>query len=140
MILSGHSFDLVYSGQVRFHFDREIPIQRICALLKATEKYLFFDSHKFSGEGEVGYSLRELFGTCLRVAVYTVASPRSDEIKAAFDVLAGDLITKEVPAAESTQPKSLRLTIVGQDGVPTRAFNYEGCCVGRAESDRRWAI
>jgi hypothetical protein len=125
MILSGHSFDLE-TGQVRFHFDREIAIQRICALLKATEKYLFFDSHKFSGEGEVGYSLRELFGTCRRVVVYTVASPRAEDVKCAFDELARGLITKEPHEAESTQTKSLRLTIVGQDGVPTRTFNYDG--------------
>src|SRR5712692_5424729 len=92
MILSGHSFDLG-TGDVKFHFDREIPIQRTCALLNATEKFLFFDSKKFTGEGEVGYSLRDLLSTCHGLIIYTVSSPRSEEIKAAFDGLAVDLLT-----------------------------------------------
>jgi hypothetical protein len=38
MILSGHSFDL-RTGVVRFHFDREIPIQTACARLEARQKF-----------------------------------------------------------------------------------------------------
>jgi len=125
MLLSGHSFDLI-TGDVKFHFDREIQIQRACALLKATEKYLFFDSKKFSGEGEVGYSLRDLLATSHSVVVYTVTSDRNDEITAAFDGLAAALFTKDPALAESGRPKSLRLTIVGREGSSSRSFVHDG--------------
>lgn len=125
MILSGHSFDLD-TGHVKFHFDREIPIQRTCALLRATEKFLFFDSLKFSGEGEVGYSLRELFDTCRSVAIYTVASSRTDDVTTAFDVLAATLLTKDATEADSPKQKSLRLTVVGRDGAPSRNIVHDG--------------
>ena len=114
MILSGHSLDLE-TGAVKFHFDREIPIQRTLALLKATEKFLFFDSKKFTGEGEVGYSLRALLSTCHSVIIYTVSSPRRDEMKAAFDGLAADLLTDTSEESDSPQQKSLRLTIVYEE-------------------------
>jgi len=125
MLLSGHSFDLD-TGDVKFHFDREVPIQRTCALLKATEKYLFFDSKKFTGEGEVGYSLGDLLGTSHSVVVYTVASDRNDEICAAFAARAEALLSKEPSQAGSGRAKSLRLTIVGREGSSSRTFVYEG--------------
>lgn len=118
MILSGHSFDLC-TGMVRFHFDREIPIQKTCALLKATQKFLFLDSQKFAGEGELGYSLRDLLATSNAVIIYTVSSPRSGEIKAAFDALSADLLSPTPGAGSLSEPKSLRLTIVGQGNVPS---------------------
>lgn len=125
MILSGHSFDLG-TGHVKFHFDREIPIQRACALLKATEKFLFFDSKKFTGEGEVGYSLRDLLSTCNGVVIYTVSSDRSAEIKAAFDRLSEELLTKAPEQGDGRDWKSLQLTVVGRNSVPSESIPYEG--------------
>jgi hypothetical protein len=125
MILSGHSLDLD-TGDVKFHFDREIPIQRTCALLKSTEKFLFFDSKKFTGEGEVGYGLRELLATCHSVIVYTVASERSEQIRIAFEELASVLLSADPVDGESRQAKSLRLTIVGRDNVPSQGFSHSG--------------
>jgi hypothetical protein len=125
MILSGHSFDL-QTGHVNFHFDREIPIQRACALLKATEKFLFLDSKKFTGEGEVGYSLRELLSTCNSVVIYTVSSDRSAEIKAALDKLGADLLTETPVEGDGHDRKTLRLTIVGRDDVPSESIPHEG--------------
>jgi hypothetical protein len=131
MLLSGHSFDL-RTGDVRFHFDREIPIQRECALLKATEKFLFLDSKKFTGEGEVGYSLGELLATCNAVVIYTVssegtvASPSSGEIKAAFDRLSTELLSETAPESEPKERKSLRLTVVGRDDMPTESISHAG--------------
>ena len=125
MILSGHSFDL-QTGVVRFHFDREIPIQTTCALLEATQKFLFFDSTKFTGEGEVGYSLRELLATCNAVVVYTVVSGRSQEIKEAFETLRSELLTNEPRPGDGKEPKSLRLTIVGREDKPTESIPWQG--------------
>jgi hypothetical protein len=125
MILSGHSFDL-QTGHVKFHFDREIPIQRTCALLKATEKFLFFDSKKFTGEGGVGYSLRDLLSTCNGVVIYTVSSDRSAEIKTAFNSLSAELLTETPDQADGREWKTLRLTLVGRDNVPTDSIPYEG--------------
>jgi hypothetical protein len=125
MILSGHSFDL-RTGVVRFHFEREVPLQKTCALLEATQKFLFFDNQKFTGEGEVGYSLRELLATCNAVVIYTVSSPRSDEIKAAFDALGGALLAQISSDAALTEPKTLRLTIVGSGNIPSENYCYKG--------------
>lgn len=131
MILSGHSFDL-RTGEVRFHFEREIPIQRTCALLKATEKFLFFDSKKFTGEGEIGYSLRELLSTCNAVVIYTVwsqgtiSSPSSDDVKAAFNRLSAELLTDTLPEGEPKERKSLRLNIVGRQNVSSESFSHSG--------------
>jgi hypothetical protein len=111
---------------VRFHFDREIKIQQTCALLKASQKFLFFDSTKFTGEGEVGYSLRELLSTTNTVIIYTVSSPRSDEIRAAFDALAAELLTKSPTAADGNEPKTLRLTIVGRGDTPSSSVPHQG--------------
>ncbi len=125
MILSGHSFDLEL-GNVKFHFDREVPIQRACALLKATEKFLFFDSLKFTGEGEVGYSLRELLETSRNVVIYTVASSHSARIEEAFSAHAQQLFVERPPDGGSPQLKSLRLTVVGREDVPTRNLVSKG--------------
>lgn len=132
VILSGHSFDL-RTGHVKFHFDREIPIQRTCALLKATEKFLFFDSGKFMGEGEVGYSLRDLLSTSNAVVIYTVSSSRSDEIKAAFHRLSGDLLTEAASETDFKEPKSLRLTIVGRENMPSESLAHRGFLRSYAE-------
>lgn len=125
MILSGHSFDLE-TGEVGFHFDKEIEIQRTCALLKAKQKFLFFDSHKFSGEGEPGYNLQELLATSDAVTMYTVSGPDSARIRSAFDRLSEQLLTADVNAAESRKPKTLRLTIVGRDTTATEALRCKG--------------
>ena len=125
LILSGHSFDLC-TGVVRFHFDREIPIQKICALREATQKFLFLDSEKFTGEGAVGYSLWELLSTSDAVILYTVSSTRSQEIKAAFERLAAGLLTTDVKESTHQKPKSLRLVIVGQGSVPTEPVRRTG--------------
>lgn len=125
MILSGHSFD-VRTGGIGFHFDREIPIQRTCALLEATQKFLFFDSSKFTGEGEVGYSIRDLLATSNAVILYTASSDRSKEIKKSFEALAADLLSPEPQDGQSGELKSLRLTIVGQEGVPTDLIRWPG--------------
>jgi len=134
MILSGHSFDL-RTGVVRFHFDREIPIQTACARLEARQKFLFFDSQKFTGEGEVGYSLRDLLSTCNAVIIYTVSSARSDEIKAAFDIFSAELLTDDPNETDSKEPKSLRLTMVGREteaseSIPRRGFLKKPSAVG----------
>ena len=125
MILSGHSFDL-RTGVVRFHFDREIPMQTACASLEATQKFLFLDSQKFSGEGEVGYSLRDLLMTSNGVVMYTVSSPRKEEIKAAFKGLCADLLIDDASGADSREQKSLRLTIVGRGNDPTESIPFRG--------------
>jgi hypothetical protein len=131
MILSGHSFDL-RTGEVKFHFDREIPMQQTCALLRATEKFLFLDSKKFTGEGEVGYSLRDLLSTSNAVVIYTVwskgsiSSPSTDEIKAAFDRLSAELLTESAPEIEPKERKSLRLTIVGKENMSSQSYPQPG--------------
>lgn len=131
LILSGHSFDL-RTGEVKFHFDREIPIQRKCALLPAVEKYLFFDARKFTGEGAAGYNLRELLATCRAVVMYTVwsrgtaASPGTEVIKAAFEQLCTQLLTSSPGDSHSTEPRSLRLTIVGRDHAPSESISHNG--------------
>jgi hypothetical protein len=75
----------------------------------------------------VGYSLRDLLSTCNAVIVYTVSSPRSDEIKAAFDLFSAELLTDDPNESDSKEPKSLRLTIVGLEAdasasIPRRGF------------------
>ena len=125
MILSGHSFDLE-TGDIKFNFDREIPIQRTCARLRATEKFLFFDSKKFTGEGEVGYGLRELLSTCRDVIIYTVSSPRVDEIREAVAGFAATLLSEKAADSDSKQEKSLRLTIVGRDGASSESIRHDG--------------
>ena len=127
MILSAHSFDL-QTGEVLFNFEREKPIQRTCALLRAAQKYLFLDSQKFTGEGEIGYSLRDLLPTCNAVIIYTVSSPRIDEIKAAFNRLASTLLS-ESPADEFSERKTLRLTVVGLGGEPSQQLSRAGFLV-----------
>src|SRR5436309_15209444 len=125
LILSGHSFDLC-TGVVRFHFDREIPIQRISALRQATQKFLFLDSDKFTGEGEVGYSLWELLSTSDAVILYTVSSSRSQDIKAAFGRVTAGLLAHSSEESDFEKPKSLRLVIVGRQNVPTESLPYKG--------------
>ena len=125
MILSGYSFDL-RTGVVKFHFEREIPIQRTCALLEATQKFLFFDSEKFTGEGEAGYSLWELLATCTGVVLYTVTSTRSEAIKAAFATLGGRILTQDRSESDEAEEKSLRLTMVGVDGASSENFPIRG--------------
>src|ERR1051326_1364321 len=125
LILSGHSFDLC-TGVVRFHFDREIPIQKICARREATQKFLFLDSEKFTGEGAVGYSLWELLSTSDAVILYTVSSKRSEEIKAAFERLAAGLLTTDVKERTHQKPKTLRLVIIGRGSVPTEPMRRTG--------------
>lgn len=139
LILSGHSFDL-RTGEVRFLFDRELPIQRSLALQRATEKFLFFDSTKFRGEGVVGYSVRDLLKTCKAVVIYTVwskgtaASPGTTEIKAAFDQLSAHLLAPAPEGAEPTETHSLRLTIVGRENVASESLCYSGYLRGEASS------
>ena len=135
MILSGHSFDL-RTGGIGFHFDREIPIQRTCALLEATQKFLFFDSSKFTGEGEVGYTLRDLLSTSNAVVLYTVSSARTEEIKQAFESLSNELLTKDAQHAEGPETKSLRLTIVGRDGAATESIPWPGYYLRRVDKVR----
>jgi hypothetical protein len=125
MILSGHSLDL-RSGEVKFHFDREIPIQRACALLSATEKFLFFDSKKFAGEGEPAYSLRDLLGTSSGVVLYTVSSSRGKELRAAFESLCGSLLTETADDSDGSDIKTLRLTMVGRDSFPSESIPRRG--------------
>jgi hypothetical protein len=125
MVLSGYSFDLD-TGEVRFQFDREIPIQKTCALLNARHKFLFFDSRKFTGEGEIGYSLAELLVTSTdSVTIYTVASSDDDKIKAGFEELCGALLDA-TPSDRQTQPKSLRLIIIGADIDKTTSTPRQG--------------
>ena len=125
MILSGHAFDL-HTGDVKFHFDREIPIQKACALLNATEKFLFLDPKKFAGEGEAAYSLRDLLSTSSAVVIYTVSSPRSKEIKAAFEMLSAQLLTDDPADSDSNDLKSLRLVLVGRESVPSESTPHRG--------------
>jgi hypothetical protein len=125
MILSAHSFDL-HTGEVRFHFEREIPIQKSCALLSATQKFVFLDSQKFTAEGEIGYRLRDLLATSSAVIIYTVSSSRSEEIKAAFDALAAALLTETPPDSAVQEQKSLRLTIVGRQNSPSESLSHQG--------------
>jgi hypothetical protein len=125
MILSAHSFDL-HTGEVLFNFEREIPIQKTCALLRATQKYLFLDSQKFTGEGEIAYSLRDLLTTSNAVILYTVSSALIEEIKAAFHRLAATLLSGKPPDGEVSEYKTLRLTVVGFGGAPSQQFSHDG--------------
>lgn len=125
MFLSGYSFDL-RTGEVKFNFDREIPIQRACALLKATEKFLFLDPKKFTGEGEVGYGLGELLGTSDSVVIYTVSSRQSREVKVAFERLSNQFLTQTSSGTDFDEPKSLRLTIVGRGGTESESISRRG--------------
>jgi hypothetical protein len=124
-ILGAHSFDLE-TGLVRFHFDREIPIQRTCALLSATQKFLFLDHQKFSGEGEVGYSLGELLATSNAVTMYTVRAENSVEVRTAFDRLASALLTSEPDDCGSRRRKTLTLTLVGRRDGATESIRHHG--------------
>lgn len=117
MLLGGYSLDLE-AGVVRFQFDREIPMQTTCALLKATQKFLFFDSGKFTGEGEIGYSVADLLATSKSVTIYTVSSANDEEIKAGFSTLKR-LLTNVPPESGYSQKKMLRLTIIGTGDTET---------------------
>jgi hypothetical protein len=136
MILSAHSFDL-HTGEVLFHFEREIPIQNTCALLRATQKFLFLDSQKFTGEGEIGYSLRDLLATSNAVIIYTVSSSRSEEIKAAFNALAATLLATDPPEAGTAERKTMRLTIVGRQNTPSEALSHQGFLTEHPAGDAR---
>jgi hypothetical protein len=127
MLLSGHSFDLD-AGCVRFHFEREIPIQKVCALLPAKRKFLFFDSNKIDGrgEGEEGYSLRELLSTSDSVCIYTVSSDSNQKLKGAFERLATSLLSDEARDSARDQVKTLRLTIVGRERSPSEVCSRHG--------------
>jgi hypothetical protein len=119
MLLSGYSLDLE-AGAVRFQFDREIPMQATCALLKATQKFLFCDSDKFSGEGEIGYSFAQLLDTSKSVTIYTVSSSNDDEIKAGFSTLCGKVLVTDCPDSDvPLEKKTLRLAIIGVDDKET---------------------
>jgi hypothetical protein len=125
MLVSGYSFDLD-TGVVRFQFDREIPIQTTCALLKARHKFLFFDSRKFTGEGEVGYSLADLLATSTdSVTIYTVSSSDDEKIKAGFSELCDALLAVE-PPGHHTRPKTLRLVVIGTDENETLSIPRDG--------------
>ncbi|MGE0706263.1 MAG: hypothetical protein AB7P22_20260, partial [Vicinamibacterales bacterium] len=116
----------------------ELPIQRSLALQRATEKFLFFDSTKFRGEGVVGYSVRDLLKTCKAVVIYTVwskgtaASPGTTEIKAAFEQLSAHLLASAPEGPEPAETHSLRLTIVGRENVASESLCYSGYLRGDA--------
>ncbi|HET6980319.1 MAG TPA: hypothetical protein VFI24_28550 [Pyrinomonadaceae bacterium] len=124
-LLSGYSLDLS-AGLVRFNFDSEIEIQTACALMPATQKFLFLDSEKFIAQGEVGYSLRQLLDTSKAVTIYTVSSQKDAEIISAFNSLGDELHLDKSGDQSNTDWKRLRLVIIGRNGTPPSVLPFEG--------------
>jgi hypothetical protein len=127
--LSSYSFDVV-TGSVYFHLPRELRLQKACARLFASHKFLFLDSSKFKREGERGYGIDELLETADKVTVYTVSSSveRDQWIKSNFLRLCDELLedNRDQVETDRTELKTLRLQIVGGDERGTTGVDKKG--------------
>jgi hypothetical protein len=139
--LSSYSFDVV-TGSVYFHLPRELRLQKACAKLFASHKFLFLDSSKFKREGERGYGIGELLQSADKVTIYTVSSsPERDQwIKTNFLRLCAELIKDHQDQSETDQIetdqielKTLRLQIVGLDEKGTTGVEKKGILITAKE-------
>jgi hypothetical protein len=126
-LLSAYSFDLA-TGDVKFHFPKEIALQEVLATRWADHKYLFLQPSKFKPEGETAYRLRDMLDTSRSVTIYTVHSAIDDKIVAGVQKLAKKMKLKEcesgISTLEASDTKLLRLQIVGRDDAPSTSHEY----------------
>lgn len=123
-LLSAYSFDLK-TGDVRFHFPKEIALQRACATRWADHKFLFLQASKFQPEGETAYRLRDMLHTARTVTIYTVHSANDEKIIAGIDRLAKMMRLKDgSPPPGTLDFKLLRLQIVGRNSAPSQSKEY----------------
>lgn len=123
-LLSAYSFDLA-TGDVKFHFPKEIALQRACASRWADHKFLFLQASKFQPEGETAYRLHDMLRTAHSVTVYTVHSARDEKIIAGFDKLAKKMkLEIGSPPDDALDFKLLRLQIVGRNSAPSSSKEY----------------
>ncbi len=129
--LSANSLD-IHTGTVYFHLPEEVRLQKACATRYAAHKCLFLDSSKFKSEGEIGYGIEELLDKSEAVTIYTVSSDKDRWIKAKFDTLGGKILEASRvssavdPDVDQVDMKTLRLRIVGRNGVPTECREHKG--------------
>jgi hypothetical protein len=132
LFLGAHSFDMS-SGQAFFHFTKEIEFQKACALLPATQKFLFLDRSKFRKEGEPAYDVSDLLASSRTVTIYTVMGEGSQRVIDEFETLASTLGLDDGPASFSSESRTLRLCLV-VPGSNARVVERQGRL--RAESPK----
>jgi hypothetical protein len=126
-LLSAYSFDIT-TGDVKFHFPKEIALQRVLATRWADHKFLFLQTSKFKTEGETAYCLRDMLDTSRAVTIYTVHSALDEQIIAGVRKLAKKMKLNDlgygVPPPQAAGSKLLRLQIVGRDDAPSTTQEY----------------
>lgn len=115
-LLSVHSFDIT-TGKVYFYFAREVELQRECASLYATHKFLFLDHSKFRREGKFGYTIYDLLSTSEAVTIYTSSSDANSWIEKKFNTLCSNLLSEQEPTTDARDMKKLVLRVVGSATV-----------------------
>ena len=123
-ILSAYSFD-VETGIVNFNAREELRLQRACATHYAAHKFLFLDASKFRKEGHIGYSIEELLLNSETVTIYTVSSPKDEQIKAKFNALSDRILSTGNDSGQ-LDIKTLRLRIVGTHNKTTESIEKQG--------------
>jgi hypothetical protein len=115
--LSAYAF-VMETGDVYFNSTREIELQHAVATRFAATKFLFVDSSKMKaeGDGERGYSVRELLDSSHTVTIYTVSVDpvHAQSVIDAFHKLAARVFNRAPDASGRT--KRLCLRIVGPTG------------------------
>jgi len=133
-LLSAYSFD-VATGDVKFHFEKELALQRACATRWADHKFIFLDSTKFKTEGDRAYGIADMLNTANSVTIYTVHSSKDGKVIAGVAKLAEKMnFIFGPPPAQDFDVKCLRLQIVGRDDVPTKLVEYYGPVVAESSS------
>lgn len=116
--LSAYAF-VMETGDVYFNSTREVALQRAVATRFAATKFLFLDSSKLKpeGDGERGYSVRELLDSSHTVTIYTVSADQAHTqwVIDGFHKLADSVFDRRMESA-SGRTKRLCLRIVGPTG------------------------
>ncbi len=119
MFLGVNAID-IDTGEVFFHFEEELRVQKACAGLRASEKFVFLDSSKFKPEGYVAYNVNWLLKTTERLTFYVASSSKDKDIHRKYESLVDETFRGE--SAEWFKDKSMRLQFFGPNAGDTVSY------------------